>query len=268
MHVAGTVRQVEDLAGLGDGAQQRVVASLASPLVVKAHGNAFCEAAGGLHDAVEVQRQHGQPENPEPLQYQRPHRVPAALHATFVGCGEGPRYRARVRQGTQAQDPQHQGIVPIVAGVAQLSVAEQEMDDELQHHRPQPVDGRAIVGAETAPQPGFQAQSGEQLLEHHEAGVRGQLLVLELHVGKSERFTVGLDSATLHRTSGLLFELFGFRRPKNNPTVGRLLFLGATSLHLSFVIRDRRAPLCCSPPDLTTGELWRRFPRMNEFTRI
>ena len=58
--VAGAVQEVEHLGGLGQGAEERVVAAGALALLVVADGGALGVAAGGLHRAVEVQGDPGQ----------------------------------------------------------------------------------------------------------------------------------------------------------------------------------------------------------------
>ena len=54
MHIAGPVPDIEDLPGLGDGAEQGIVATLALLPGVEPDRRAFGEVAGGQHRAVEV----------------------------------------------------------------------------------------------------------------------------------------------------------------------------------------------------------------------
>ena len=56
VHVARAVMSVEDLAGLGDGCEQRVVAAPALLLLVVSDCGALGMALGAQHRAVEVER--------------------------------------------------------------------------------------------------------------------------------------------------------------------------------------------------------------------
>ena len=56
MHVAAAVMQVEELAGLGDGAKQRVVAALSFLFFVESDGGPLGVASGAEHAAIEVER--------------------------------------------------------------------------------------------------------------------------------------------------------------------------------------------------------------------
>ena len=53
--VAGTVEQIEDLSCLGDGAEERIVASPAFVLFVVTDGGVFRMSFGGDDRAIEVQ---------------------------------------------------------------------------------------------------------------------------------------------------------------------------------------------------------------------
>ena len=52
--VARAVQEIEDLASLGNGTEQRVIAARSFLLLVEAHGGPFRVPRRGLHGAVEV----------------------------------------------------------------------------------------------------------------------------------------------------------------------------------------------------------------------
>lgn len=68
VNVAGAEEEIEDLAGLGDGTEERVVASLASVLGIESDGRAFGATVGAQHRAVEVEGDAAQSEAGEALQ--------------------------------------------------------------------------------------------------------------------------------------------------------------------------------------------------------
>ena len=67
VHIAGAEEEVENLAGLGDGTEQGIVAALPFLLAVEANRGAFRPTVGAEHGAVEVESDPAQRESCEAL---------------------------------------------------------------------------------------------------------------------------------------------------------------------------------------------------------
>ena len=65
----------------------------------------------------------------------------------------------------------------------QPAVAQQQVDDQQQHHDAVTEDGADLQVAKTAAELLLESDTGKQRLVHHQAGERGQPLVFEFNLG-------------------------------------------------------------------------------------
>ena len=117
MDVAAAVQYIEHLSGLGDGAEQGVVAALALLLAVEAHGGAFSKAARADHRAVEIQRQARRPQGGEALQHQPTQQALQRSNALGIGTGQAATDRGHIRQALQPHHAFHHRVIGIEAQV-------------------------------------------------------------------------------------------------------------------------------------------------------
>jgi len=94
----------------------------------------------------------------------------------------------------------------VIAQFLQAPIAQQQVNDQQQHHHPVAEDRADPQMVETAPQAAFQVELGEQRVKHHQAGKGGQALVLESDLGKAVKFTMDESSAMLHANGLLLVD--------------------------------------------------------------
>jgi len=92
----------------------------------------------------------------------------------------------------------HHGVIRVIAHVLQPAVAQQQMDDQQQHHGAVAEDGADLQVAETATQLLLEPDAGKQGLVHHQAGEGGQLLILKPDLGNAMGLAMNLGFATLH----------------------------------------------------------------------
>ena len=199
VNVAGPEEKVENLAGLCDGTEERVVASLALFLPIESHRRALSPAVGAEHRAVEVESDAAQSETGETLQDKTAEQVPELLDHAEGHMSQDPADRGNVGQSAKLQQPQDQGIVMVEAGISKMSVAEKDMNHETEQHGGIAIGARALELAEALTELGREIETNEEGLKQDQAGEGGQLLVLESELGKSTGFTFDLHSAKLHR---------------------------------------------------------------------
>ena len=90
VHVAGAVESVEDLAGLGDGCEQGVVAALAFLLFVESDGGALGVALGAEYRAVEVEGDAHEALLGEALEHEATVECAQPLDAGGIGGAQSP----------------------------------------------------------------------------------------------------------------------------------------------------------------------------------
>jgi hypothetical protein len=98
----------------------------------------------------------------------------------------------------QAERPHDQGVIRIVAHIAQPPVSQQEVQHQTQHQRRVSEDRSDGEMAEAAAQPFFESQTSEQRLEEDEARERGQLAVFKTQCGQAMGLAVDFGFAILH----------------------------------------------------------------------
>ena len=199
VNVAGAEEEVEDLAGLGDGTEERVVASLAFVLGIESHGRAFGATVGAQHRAVEVEGDAAQAETGEALQDEAAQQVPQLLDHGVGDPGQNPADGGDMRKAAKLQQPQDQGVIVVEAGIPEMSVAEQNVNHEAEDHRGIAIGAGARELAEALAEAGKKIETSEEGLKQDQTGEGGQLLVLESELGESAGFTFDLRSAKLHR---------------------------------------------------------------------
>jgi hypothetical protein len=179
MDVARALQKSEDLAGLGDSAKQGIITPLAFLFAVEADGGPFRIAIGAEHRAIEVEGDPSQSQGGEPHQYQSAEEAPKAAHTFFVRARQHPRQRGDVWQTRESQDTGDQGIIVVIADMAEIAVAEQRMDNEQQHDTGPSEDGAGRKVSEAIAESLLELEVGEQLLDQHQTGKRSKLLFLE-----------------------------------------------------------------------------------------
>jgi len=177
MHVTGTMPDIEDLSGLGDGAKQGIVTALPFLLPVKADGRAFGEPASRQYRAVEVQCDARKPQTAELIQSPLPAKATQMGDTGVIQSRQCPTDGSHIRQTFQPQQAAHHGVVLVVAHILQSAQAQQEMDDQQQRHDTMAEDRADRQVTETPAQLLLQSNAGKQGLVDHQSGERGQSLV-------------------------------------------------------------------------------------------
>ena len=198
VNVAGAEEEVEDLSGLGDGTEQRVVAALAFLLAVEADGGAFCPAVGAEHRAVEVESEAAQWKSREALQHQTAKQVPQFVDHRLCDLGQDSADRGDMRKTAQLEQAQDERVVVVEAGVSQVSIAEQEMNDEAEHYNGIAVGPGGLELSEALLEAVTEVKAIKKSLEQDQSGEGCELLIFEAELGESVGFTSDLRSAKLH----------------------------------------------------------------------
>src|SRR5215210_2808884 len=207
MDIARAMMDIEHLSGLSNCAEQGVVAALALLQALEAYSCAFAVAAGSNHRAIEVQGHAPQTEKGQPILDRLPIQLSDLRNAASVCRREQATHGGDIGQTIEPQNPLHHGVITVVAGIAQLAIAEQEVNDEAQHGQAVIVRAARVQMAEGIAQALLQRQALEEGLEQEQPGKGSQLLILELQIGEGVGFALNLLSAKLH-VSGL-FGLVG-----------------------------------------------------------
>ena len=198
MDVAGTMQHIEHLAGLGDRAEERIIAALPLLLAVEPYGRALGRFPCADHRAIEVERHAREPKGHQPCHNPLPHESQQALCAFRVRPRQSPRQRGDIRQTAQAERPQDQGVIRIVAHIAQSPVSQHEVQHQTQHQRCVSEDRAEGEMAEAAAQLLLEPQTSEQRLKEDEARERGQLAVFKTQCRQAMGLAVDFGFAILH----------------------------------------------------------------------
>jgi len=198
VHVTGPMPDVEHLSGLGDGAEEGVIAAASFLLAVEADGRAFGETSVGKHGAVEVQRDPGKLQSTKLIQNPLPDQSAQVGDTGVIQSRQRPADGGDIRQALQPQQAMHHRVIPVVAHILQSAVTQQEMSDQQQYHHAVAEDRADLQMTETSVQLLLQSDAGKQRLVNHKTGKRGQALVFEPNLGNAMRFTMSGRFATLH----------------------------------------------------------------------
>jgi len=255
--VAGAVEQVEDLGGLGDGAEERVVAAGPLAFLVVADGGALGMSAGGLDGAVEVQGQACESQEGQALEEQLPQQSADILDALGVGVAEHSTERGHIGQAVESQQTFDQGIVAIGAGVAEVAKAEQEMDDELEEEGGRAEDLAGSEVPKAGSQSAGQIQDGEESLEEDQSGEGSERLRLKLQGWYGMDLTADSGSAKLHAAD--LRVVKSWLQTLTHTTGMGPPFLCQSALQMSQYVRSRRGGhVGLLRADFTDGEVRKR----------
>ena len=198
VNVAGTEEEVEDLAGLGDGTEERVVASLAFLLGIEAYRRALGATVGAQYRAIEVEGDAAQAETGEALQDEATQQMPQLLDHGAGDPAQDATDGGDMRKALELQQAQDQGVVVVEAGIAEMSIAEQNVNHKAENHRGVAIGAGARELAEALAEAGKKIETSKEGLKQDQTGEGGQLLVLESELGESAGFTFDLRSAKLH----------------------------------------------------------------------
>ena len=130
MDVAGTMQHIEHLAGLGDRAEERIITALPLFLAVEPDGRALGPFPCADHRAIEVERHAREPKGHKPGHDPLPHESLQVLYTLSVRPRQSPRERRDIGQTAQAERPHDQGVIRIVAHIAQSPVSQHEMQHQ------------------------------------------------------------------------------------------------------------------------------------------
>ena len=201
MDVSGPMVHVEHLVGLGDGAEQRVVAARALLRLVESHGGAFGMARSAQHRPVEVEGDAREPFGHQALDDHRRRLGADVADAALVGTAERAADGGHVGQSLQAEHALDQLIISVVVEVSQSSMSDDEMHDQQHHHDVVSVDRVGVQVAKASPQPLLDANEGKEVLKENESRIRCQILCLESELHAQRGFTPNLGFAKFHSWS-------------------------------------------------------------------
>ena len=91
MDIAGTMQHIEHLTGLGDRAEERIIAALPLLLAVKSYCRALGAFACADHRAIEVERHARKPKGHKPANDPLPHESLQALLTLSASALANPR---------------------------------------------------------------------------------------------------------------------------------------------------------------------------------
>ena len=197
--IARPVQDIEDLARLRHGAEQRVVAARPFLGLAVADGAALGMPLRVDDRAIEVQREPGELEAVQPVLHELAAEGADLGHAAGIGLPERATDRGDVRQPREAQEPPEEGIVPVVAGIAELAIAQEQVHDEQEDDEVVAEDRRDVQMAEAGAQAVLELQAAQEGLQEDEPAVGGQGLLLEAEGGEFVDFAMDRGSAMFHR---------------------------------------------------------------------
>ena len=137
-------------------------------------------ALGGEYRAVEVERDARQAVLGKAVEHQLVVERAQALDAGRIDGAQSSADGGDGGQMAQAHGAFDHVVVGVVLDIAQMTKAEQEVDDEHQHDDVMGVGGGVGQMAKAPSQLVFEAHEGEQVLEEDEAGEGGEGLGVEL----------------------------------------------------------------------------------------
>lgn len=129
MDVAAAMQHVENLTGLGERAEKRIVASR-SLLLVEARSRPLGPSSGRDHAAVEVEREGSESFSGDTLEDDVPVLRLKFGYGLRVAVLEHAADGRNARQPLDAQTSQDDGILAVVVDVAQVSHAQQGVDHQ------------------------------------------------------------------------------------------------------------------------------------------
>ena len=153
---------------------------------------------GAQHRPVEIHRHPRQPLDRQALHDQMS-RFTLHFDDTLSICaGERAADRGHVRQSLQTESALDHLVITVGVHVAQPPVSDDQVHDQKHHDHVMAVNRIILQMAEASPQPFFDADEGEEVLEDDETRIRCQALRLESDVEAQLGFTSNVGSAMLH----------------------------------------------------------------------
>jgi hypothetical protein len=198
MDIPGPMMNIEDLAGLGYRAEQRVVAALALLAAVESNSGPFGPPAGAEDRAIEVEGDSPQTERRQTIQNKLPTESAQLRDTVLANRRQQAADRGHVGQSRQAEYSVDHGVVAIVTEISQLPKPGQEVDDERQDEMSVVVRPRGSQMPEALLQAPLQRQTLEEQLEEEQPGKGGELLTLETQFREGVDLATDLGSAKLH----------------------------------------------------------------------
>ena len=237
MDVPRSVMEVEHLARLSDGAEQRIIAALPFLFLVETDSRSLCLARRAHHGAIKIEgdaphRKIGQALENEISQ----HRAEFFDSPRIELCQKSA-YRADIGKAFKSENPENHRIVLVEGDVSQLSVPEQDVNNETEKDGDWRIVRLVREMAQALPTALPQSKIREEDLEEQEPGERAEFLDREFELGESAGFAHDLFSAKLHG-DGLSWIFCVFCHRNYNPS--EAVFFVFFSLSLS----------------LTRGEVW------------
>lgn len=199
MDIARTVQNVENLASLSDGAEERVVTSLAFLLWVESDCCSLGPSISAKQRAVKVQRYSAKCQRAKARQDKFSNQGSQLFYRLKIERAENAAYGRDVRQTFQRPDAKNYRILVVVFYISQLTKAHKNMYNQTENDGGRVVDMCYVQVAETFPQPRSKVQSGYEGLEDNQAGEWTQALALKLKLRNLPRsFTSDLFCAKSH----------------------------------------------------------------------
>ena len=203
MGIPRTMKDVEDLACLSDGTEEREVA--AKPFVsgIESDRSTLCPAICVDHGAVKIERHARQAQLAQAIQDQTSDQPAELLNTRRIESRQHPAHRRHVGQSLEPENSLDHRVVPVEANVAQVAVSEQQVHDQAQDKGSVGVGAAALKVPTATTQSGAEVEPGDQSLKEDESREGGQLLLLEAKIWHAMGFELNVFSAKIHR-GGLL----------------------------------------------------------------
>ena len=198
MHVARSVKHVQNLRTLRHGAEQRIIAALTLLLGVISDRQSLGVSAAGNHRTIEVHRHSGETFLLQPIQHQGAVHVLELCHRLLIHPGQCSAHRRDVGQTAQSQGSSRQWIITISIKIPQSTISQHQMHDDKQCHCRKSDNQAFCLVCETPMESFPQSQVTEQGLQQYEAGERGQPIVFEPKFGQAVDAAMNLRFAGLH----------------------------------------------------------------------
>jgi hypothetical protein len=167
------MEEVEDLSGLGNGAEEGVVASGSLSLFVEADGGSLGVPAGRVDGAVKVDGESGGLPGGEAVEDEVAEEPAEALDTVRVSLGEGTADGGDIGEALEAEESEDHGVLVVEAGVTQFAVAQEQVDDELKRDACEAINGSGGEMAEAIPEAILEAQVVKEHMHDDESGERG-----------------------------------------------------------------------------------------------
>jgi hypothetical protein len=124
--------------------------------------------------------------------------MPQFVDHGLCDLGQDSADRGDMRKTAQLEQAQDKRIVVVEAGVSEMSIAEQDMNDEAEHHKGKAVGPGGLKLSEALLEAVAEVKAIKKCLKQDQSGEGCELLIFEAELGESVGFTSNLRSAKLH----------------------------------------------------------------------